>query len=93
MADKGQFGTKIFGYTLYGNPTNQYQPFSHAPSPLISSEGSVAFQTPRHGVWAHGPLSGFQVPEVNTLPGSSSDYASIGSEVTMLVEFVPRDAS
>mgnify|MGYP006964552764 CR=1 FL=1 len=26
MAEKGQFGTEMFGYTLYGNPTNQYQP-------------------------------------------------------------------
>lgn len=71
MAKTGKLGTEMFIRPVY-DPKQEYQNrskvFFARPSPLLASEGSVAFQTPCYGIWAHVPHRGFQVLEVTTLP-------------------------
>ena len=68
------------------NPRIVPRGFSHAPSPLLSYEGSVALQTPCHGIWAHG--SGFWIAS-QRIPGSRSEHTarvtSVDGHITGLV--------
>ena len=86
MARTGQFGPYT-GQLKMSVPTQNRnirivpRVFSARPSPLVASEGTVAFQTPCYGIWAHVPHRGFQVLEVNTLP-EWHDCAHVDQMVT-----------